>query len=125
MPWDFHDALRASEDAHAEQERVESEVTAAYKDYARKERLFRVALARRMLELKRDGVAITACETLATGDPTIAALREERDVADGLRETAKHAAWRAAADRRDTESLIDWSKRRELAEGYAGAGRAA
>jgi hypothetical protein len=117
-PWTFDEARTASVDGHDEQERVEGLVGAAYKDYARKERLYSVALARKMLDLKRSGVAITACERLAKGDEKIAELREERDIAEGVKETAKHAAWRAAADRRDTESLIDWSKRRNLAEGY-------
>lgn len=116
--WSFEEAVQASSDAHTEQERIEGEVAEAYKAYAQAERLYSVALARKMWELKNQGVAITACERLAKGDEEIAELREARDNAEGLRETAKHAAWRAAADRRDNESLIDWSKRRELAEGY-------
>jgi hypothetical protein len=31
---------------------------------------------------------------------------------------AKLAGWRVNADRRDVEGFIDWSKRRDLAEGY-------
>lgn len=120
-PWDFAEAVKRSEDARTEQERVEGEVKTAFKMYATAERTYVVALARRMWELKRDGIAITACERLAKGDPSIAALRELRDEAEGLKETAKMAAWRATADRRDVEALIDWSKRRELAEGWAQA----
>lgn len=117
-PWTFNEAVRASQDAQDEQVRLEGEVGDAFKDYAKKERLYRVALARKMLDLKRGGMAITACETVAKGDEEIARLREERDIAEGVKETAKAATWRANADRRDVESLIDWSKRRELAEGY-------
>jgi hypothetical protein len=118
-PWTFAAAVQASHEAEVEQRRVEGEIHTAYKDYARKERLYRVALARRILELKREGMAITACETVAKGDERIAVLREERDIAEGLKETAKHAAWRANADRRDTSDLIRWSARRDLAE-YSG-----
>lgn len=118
-PWTFDSAVTASHDAEVEQRRVEGEIHAAYKDYARKERVYRVALARRILELRTGGMAITACEVVAKGDQAIAALREERDLAEGLKETAKHAAWRANADRRDTSDLIRWSARRDLAE-YSG-----
>lgn len=118
-PWDFSEAVKRSEDGRTEQERIEGEVKTAYQAYARAERTYAVALARRMWELKRDGIAITACERLAKGDPSIAALREKRDESEGLKETAKMAGWRATADRRDVEALIDWSKRRELAEGWA------
>lgn len=115
-PWDFGDAEKASTIAAEEQKRLEDETRDAFKTFARAQRLYAVALARRMLELKQQGMAITACETVAKGDEQIAALREQRDLAEGLKETAKQAAWRANADRRDVEALIDWSKRRELAE---------
>jgi hypothetical protein len=118
-PWDFEAAVAASHNAETEQRRVESEVSTSYRDHAKAQRVYAVALARKMLELKRDGMAITACETVAKGDPAIASLREQRDIAEGLRETAKHAAWRANADRRDISDLIRWSARRDLAE-YSG-----
>jgi hypothetical protein len=118
-PWTFDEARSASDGAEREQRRVESEVHGAYKNYAHKERTYRVALARRILELRQQGMAITACEVVAKGDQRIAELREERDIAEGLKETAKHAAWRANADRRDTSDLIRWSARRDLAE-YSG-----
>lgn len=119
MPWDFREAIAARDAAELEQRRIEGEIHEAYKNHARAQRVYAVALARHMLELKQAGMAITACEVVAKGDPRIAKLREERDIAEGLKETAKHAAWRANADRRDTTSLLDWSARRDLAE-YAG-----
>lgn len=119
QPWDFQEALQASRDAELEQRRVEGEIYKAFKDYARKERAYRVALAKEILTLKSQGMAITACETVAKGAPRIAALREERDLAEGLKETAKHAGWRVNADRRDIGDLLRWSARRDLAE-YSG-----
>jgi hypothetical protein len=71
-PWDFEAAVASSNAAELEQRRVEGEIHDAYKNYALAERVYRVALARRMLELKQSGVAITACETLAKGDQAIA-----------------------------------------------------
>lgn len=118
-PWEFHDAVKASNDAETEQRRVESEIHTAYKQYAQRERLYRVALARKILALKVGGMAVTACEVVAKGDKAIAELRYERDIAEGVKETARHAAWRANADRRDVSDLIRWSARRDLAE-YSG-----
>lgn len=117
-PWGFDVAQSKSEDAAREQERLEEEVRDAYREHARAERSYNVALARRIWELKREGIAITACERLAKGDETIADLRERRDMAEGSKETAKLAAWRANADRRDITGLIDWSMRRDMAEFY-------
>jgi hypothetical protein len=58
---------------------------------------------------------------LAKGDQSIADLRYERDVALGVREAARQAVYRHSANRRDLEELVDWSKRRDLAEGYGNA----
>jgi hypothetical protein len=118
QPWDFATALAASHAAETEQRRVESEVTTAYREFARAEELYEVALARRIWQLKAEGVAITACKTLAEGEPSIAVLKRERNEKEGLKETSKLAGWRVNADRRDVEGFIDWSKRRDLAEGY-------
>lgn len=115
-PWTFDEARDASDSAETEQRRVESEVTRAFKEYARAEKLYRVALARSILELKAGGMAVTACEVVAKGDPRIAELREERDIKEGLKETVKIAAWRVNADRHDTRDFIQWSMRRDLAE---------
>lgn len=120
-PWTFDEALAASRSAEQEQRRVESEVSQAYRDHAKAERLYAVALARRIWELKSQGIAVTACEVLAKGDPAIAALREEAHSREGLKETAKVAAWRTNADRRDVHGLLEWSKRRDLAEFFGGA----
>jgi hypothetical protein len=123
-PWTFEQAVKASEAASAAQTAVEESVLDAYKGYAHAEKLFRVALARKMLELKSAGMAVTACETVAKGDETIALLRYERDLAEGVREAARHAAWKASADRRDTEALLSWSMRRDLADWHGHADQA-
>lgn len=118
MAWDFETAVQKHQAAELEQRRVESEVTLAYREWARAQELYAVALARRMFELKAQGMAVTACEVLAKGDARIAVLRRERDEKEGLKETVKVAAWRVNADRRDIEGLISWSKARDLSEGY-------
>ncbi len=116
-PWGFDRAVQAYRAGETEQRRVESEVAQAYREAGRAQELYAVALARRMFELRAEGVAATACETLAKGDKRIAELRRDRDVKEGLKETAKVAAWRTNADRRDVTALIEWAARRDLADG--------
>jgi hypothetical protein len=58
---------------------------------------------------------------MARGDKHVAKLRRERDIAEGMREAAMQDAWRRVADRKDTQAFIEWSKQRELAEGYGQA----
>jgi hypothetical protein len=43
----------------------------------------------------------------------------KRDVAAGVKEALEQAGFRLNADRRILERLVDWSMRRELAEGGA------
>lgn len=87
----------------------EQQVKEAYKDYAEKERAYRKGLARRILELKAESVAITAAADIARGDEHVANLRYERDVAQGVMEAARMTSFRHSADRRELEQLIQWS----------------
>lgn len=117
-PYTFDEAKAASEHAANVQRQAEQFVIDATKRYANAERTYRKALAEKILELKADGMAITACGDVARGEPAIADLKFARDVAEGVREAASQAVWRATADRKDEGRFIDWSMRRELAEGY-------
>lgn len=49
---------------------------------AKAERIYRISLATKLIELKASGVAATLCSDLAKGDEIIAQLREERDKAE-------------------------------------------
>lgn len=51
-------------------------------DLAKAERIYRISLATKLIELKASGVAATLCSDLARGDEIIAQLREERDKAE-------------------------------------------
>lgn len=118
-PWDFTQARAAAADAQREQERAEDELRAANRAYAQAEEAYRKALALEMWRLRReDGVAWSTIGDLARGDERVAAFKRVRDDAEGEALIAKQAVFRRSADRRDTERFIDWSMRRELAEGY-------
>jgi hypothetical protein len=116
-PWDFDEARSHARDASSEQRAAEQFVKEAYKDFAVKEEAYRVALAKEIVRKHdEDGVAWSVAPDLARGAPSVARLRRERDIAEGVKEAAGQLTWRRAADRRDTERFIDWSMRRELAE---------
>lgn len=117
-PWDFDEAVAASENGGRAQNDATEDTKTAYREYAQADKLFRVALARKMFDLRKEGHAITACETLARGDEEIAGLKEDATIKEGLKEAAKQAAWKTHSDRKDTEALIQWARQRDLAEGF-------
>jgi hypothetical protein len=121
QPYDFGQGRVAAAAASKGQQAAEDFLREAYRIAAQCEEAYRVGLATRIVELRAEGVAATLCADLARGDKDIAALRRKRDIADGVKEAAAQAAWRRAADRKDTGRFIDWSMRRELAEGYGQA----
>lgn len=113
-PLEIEDARLAAFKASELQKKVEEKIRAASADLANKERVYRRDLTVRILELKAEGVAITACDTIARGEEKIARLRYERDVARGYLESMKQSAFRRGADRRDVNLLLEWSMRRDL-----------
>lgn len=122
QPYDFAAAREAAGSASRAQLEAERNLKESSRDFAVKEEAYRVALAKEIVrQHAQDGVAWTVAPDLARGDPVVARLRRERDIAEGVREAMQQAAWRRAADRKDTQRFVDWSMRRELAEGYGQA----
>ncbi len=117
QPWDFDEARDRCRRAAIAQEGVETEVRSVSRGLAVAEEEYRVALAKEILRLRAEGVAATVCADLARGEPHVAKLRYHRDVAEGIYEAVKHAAWRHTANRKDAQRFSDWSQRREMAEG--------
>ncbi len=117
LPWMIDDAANALRAGSASQRAVELAVKEAYKAYAVSEHAYRLALAQKIAELRADGQPTTLAADLARGDEKVARMKMQRDIADGVKEAAMQSAWRASADRRDAQSLAEWSQRRELAEG--------
>lgn len=113
-PLEIEDARDAAYRASELQRLVEDRIRQASRDLAEAERAYRKALAVRMLELRADGHAITACGDLARGDQRVADLRFNRDVAGGVFEAAKQEAFRRGSDRRDLDTLLNWSMKRDL-----------
>jgi len=116
-PYDWNQAREAINAAKAAQKVAEDNVREAYKQFGLARRAYQTALAQKILELRADAVPATVCSDLARGDKHVADLRFKKDVAEGMKEAASSAVWRHTADRRELEQLVDWSMRRELAEG--------
>jgi hypothetical protein len=115
-PYTFQEAREAAVRASEAQKAVEAAVRDAYRLYAQSEQAYRVELAKRIAELIANGASATRAGDLARGDKRVADLKFRRDVAEGVREATVHAAWRRTADRKDTQTFIGWSMRRDLAE---------
>lgn len=120
-PWSFDEARDACRKAAHAQESAEDEVRRAAQGLAVAEESYRVELAKRIVELRADGQAATVCADLARGDAKVAGLRRRRDIADGVYEAVKQAAWRHNQNRKDAQRFADWSMRRELAESGVGS----
>ena len=68
-----------------------SEYKKYQKDYAIKEKKYRVALSKRLLELRAEGQAVTHLADIARGEEEIAKLRLNRDIAKGLYDSSQEA----------------------------------
>jgi len=115
-PWTFEEARQACHTASALQRKTETDLRKTAKQAALAEERYRVQLALAIVEAHNEGVAWSVASDVARGRRDVAELRRLRDIAEGVREATTQAAWRAAADRRDTAAFLTWSCRRELAE---------
>lgn len=118
LPWDIEDARDVLAQASRDQRDHQNVVRDAVKAAARADQVYRVELARRITELREAGQAAVLCDKLARGDPRIAELARDAMIAEGDKEIAISEGYRLHANRADSQELADWSKRRQLAEGY-------
>ena len=58
-------------------------------DYAIKERKYRIALSKKLTELRASGEKVTHLADIARGIPEIAELRFQRDIAEGLKKSSE------------------------------------
>jgi hypothetical protein len=110
QPFDFAEAIAATRRAAEAQKDAEQARRDAATDHAEKERVYRRALAKRIVELHSEGVAWTVAQDVARGDDKVSDLRYERDVARGVLDAAEQRAWRHTADRKDMTEFLTWSR---------------
>jgi hypothetical protein len=109
-PYDFQQARDAINSAKTVQAQAEAFRRDAAKALASAEQTYRIALAKKIVEVHAAGAAWTVAQDLARGDEAVAQLRYLRDVARGVLDAAEQAGWRHAADRKDLGRLVDWSR---------------
>ena len=111
VPYDFGEAREAARRAASNQRQGEDNLREASAKLADAEKAYRIALARKIVEVHANGSAWTVAQDLARGDESVAELRYLRDVAKGVFEATQSAIWRYTADRKDCLELIEWSRR--------------
>jgi hypothetical protein len=119
-PWSFDDSLLHARQASRSQEQAEQELKKAFTGAANAQQEYRVALAQKILELRAEGLPATLCQDLAKGDPKVSSLRLKWDISEGVKEAMQQAAWRRTADRKDVQSFIHWSRRKDEEEDRLG-----
>ena len=118
-PFTFGEARQAAHHASQRQLDAEAARVEAARDSAGKELTYRRLLAERIVKLHAEGVAWTVAADVARGDEAVSSARFDRDVAAAVVQAQEQAGFRLNADRRVLERLVEWSMRRELAEGGA------
>lgn len=113
-PLEIEDARQAAFRASELQRGVEDRIREASRQLAEAELAYRKRLSQRILELRAEGHAITACGDIARGETDVANLRYDRDVKQGVLEATRQEAFRRGSDRRDIDTLLNWSMRRDL-----------
>lgn len=78
--------------------------------YAESEEAYRVALAKEMTKLKLEGEKVTIISDLSRGNETVAALKRERDIADGVLDACKSSIRSMQATMSGIQSLISTKK---------------
>ena len=81
-------------------------------DYALARRNYEIAKAKKMLELKESGIAMTMTQSLALGEPHVAELRFDKDAAETLYKTVQEAIQTQKLKIRIMEAQIqrEWGK---------------
>jgi hypothetical protein len=115
-PLEIEDARSAAFKASELQRDVEDRIRTASGSLAEAERRYREALAKKILDLRTDEnpPAWSVCGDVARGDSHVAKLKLERDIAEGILDAARQEAFRRGSDRRDVDTLLNWSMRRDL-----------
>jgi hypothetical protein len=116
-PFTFGEARQAAHHASQRQLDAETARVEAARDSAGKELTYRRLLAEQIVKNHASGIAWTVAADVARGDDAVSSARFDRDVAAAVLQAQEQAGFRLNADRRVLERLVEWSMRRELAEG--------
>lgn len=91
-----------------------SEYKRCQKDYAVKEYNYRTALSKRLLERRAGGQPVTHLADIVKGEEDIAKLRFERDIAEGLKNSAEKGTdfYKLYARLMEAQNAREWGQSR-------------
>jgi hypothetical protein len=110
-PMDYVAAISVHRTEADLQHAAENFLSEKHKDAANAERLYREQLALEITRQRSKGEASSTARDLARGQPQIAKLAYDRDVAEGMVDAAQQSIYRHTANRRDLLQFIEWSRR--------------
>lgn len=89
------------------------EMTRRGRDYAQAEHDYRVALAKKMLQLRAEGIPATISQDVCRGEPEIAKLRLQRDIAQTIHEAAQETirVWKLEATLMEAQISREWGRK--------------
>jgi hypothetical protein len=112
-PLDLDDGRRAaSKLARQCREGVEA-LDRAVKAHSEAEHTYRIAYAKKLVELRGDAVPVGVATDLAKGDETVAQLKYERDLAKGMIDVARERLRQLDGERASLRQLLEWSRKFE------------
>jgi hypothetical protein len=110
QPWDFHESHLHLRRAAVIERAGEQAHRGAVRDLAEKERAYKMALAKKITELRGNGTAQTVAGDMARGDDEVSLLRLERDLARGTVTSSKSALYRHGRSHEDVREFVVWSR---------------
>ena len=89
-----------------------SEYKRLNEDYARKEYLYRTALSKRLVQRKAEGYAVTNLSDIVRGEEDIARLKFDRDIAEGLKNSAEKGTdfYKLYAKLMESQTSREWGQ---------------
>lgn len=104
---DIQEVMRKAEKSLSEYKRLNE-------DYALKEYNYRTALSKRLVELRANGQPVTHLADIARGEEAIAKLRFDRDIAEGLKNSAEKGTdfYKLYARLMEAQTQREWGQAR-------------
>ena len=100
------------EETLSKTEKSLSEYKRTVYEYAKREKEYRIALSKRLIQRKAEGYAVTNLADIVRGEEDIATLKYERDIAEGLKNSAEKGVdfYKLKARIMDGQTSREWGQ---------------
>jgi len=85
----------------------------AVKAHAEAEQTYRIAFAKKLVELRGDAVPVGISLELAKGEAVVAQFKYDRDLAKGMIDVARERLRQLDGERASLRQLLEWSRKFE------------